>query len=97
MELLSRCSGLGKKRSIGHGQISSWEVKPIAEDWHLYKPLEWLPDIFALMRPIPVGLGNPDKVIGDFAIRDWGWRPPTWLQENKSRCYMPTLTVRQIC
>jgi len=88
LSLLQQCSGIGKKRSYGYGQVSRWEVKTIAEDWHLWREEQ-------LMRPIPTerimdaGRGCPQ---GLFILR-WAWRPPGWLHSNRVMCFMPTGTV----
>jgi len=84
--LLLGCAGLGKKRSQGHGQVISWEVTEIESDWHLYRE-------GSLMRPIPVEwVDRPCE----FAVRQWGWRPPAWLPANSRRCAMPINTVRLV-
>lgn len=86
-ELLNKCTGIGKKRSHGHGQVSSWEVSEVDYDWHL-----WGKD-GVLMRPIPLPSAHRDVPL-DFAIRNWGWRPPAWLPENKAHCAMPIHTCK---
>ena len=86
--LLAGCTGIGKKRSHGWGQVSRWDVTEVSQDWHLFGPQG------ELMRPIPLS-EIPKEVPIDFAIRDWGWRPPAWLHSNKTRCAMPTCTVRK--
>lgn len=87
-DVLQNCTGIGKKRAHGHGQITHWEVTEIGHDWHLYGPNG------ELMRPIPAN-ALPAQV-GQIAIRQWGWRPPAWLPSNKHRCAMPTTTARQV-
>ena len=86
--LLQGCTGIGKKRAHGHGQVTKWEVKEIGNDWHLFGPNG------ELMRPIPL-TALPETPI-DFAIRDWGWRPPAWLPANKTRCAMPVHAAQQV-
>lgn len=86
--LLQGCTGIGKKRAHGHGQITSWEVINHADDWHLWGPNN------ELMRPVPVNSLTTAPI--SFAIRDWGWRPPAWLSSNKTRCAMPVATVRKL-
>lgn len=86
--LLAGCTGIGKKRSHGHGQVSRWEVCEHGDDWHLFGPHG------ELMRPIPLS-EIPQTTPIDFAIREWGWRPPSWLPANKTQCAMPIHTVRQ--
>lgn len=86
--ILEGCTGLGKKRGHGHGQVSHWEVTEHEADWHLWGPFD------ELMRPIPI-TALPETSI-DFGIRDWGWRPPAWLPANKTRCAMPVHTCRKV-
>jgi CRISPR type IV-associated protein Csf3 len=86
--LLQRCTGVGKKRAHGHGQVTHWEVNEIEHDWHLFGPNG------ELMRPIPITAVPATPI--DFAIRDWGWRPPAWLPTNKTRCAMPVHNARQV-
>jgi len=87
--LLEPCTSLGKKRSIGNGQISRWQTIPIEYDWHLWgKNGE-------LMRPIPLECMPVDRPI-DFAPLRWGWRPPSWLHTNKTNCAMPIHNVRRL-
>lgn len=87
--ILQGCTGIGKKRSHGHGQIVRWEVVEVQEDWHLFGKDQ------VLMRPIPAEALPTDMPI-DFAVRDWGWRPPAWLPTNKTRCAMPVHTVKKL-
>jgi len=84
LELVRNCTGLGKKRAIGFGQITRWQVEEIKHDYHLFQN-------GILMRPVPY---EHLSTVCDFGIRDWGWRPPTWLPANKRRCAMPVHTVR---
>ena len=85
--LLINCRGIGKKRAHGHGQTSRWEITHTS-DWHLCGPDG------ELMRPIPCHL-LPGS-FSDFAIREWGWRPPAWMHSNKQLCAMPVSTVRKV-
>lgn len=86
-DLLNGCAGIGKKRSIGHGQVASWSVSPIDYDYHLLRA-------GMLMRPIPCELLPPTNM--DFSIRNWGWRPPAYHVSNKARCAMPIHTVQRV-
>ncbi|MGL4882441.1 MAG: hypothetical protein ACRC8K_15480 [Waterburya sp.] len=85
--LLNDCTAIGKKPSIGYGQISRWEVEEVSEDWHMWQDGK-------LMRPIPIECVPQDRPI-DIAFLNWGWRPPTWLHSNKVKCAMPMHTVRR--
>lgn len=86
LDLLQDCTGIGKKRAYGYGQILRWEIETCGEDWHLWRDGQ-------LMRPIPVTA--IDRCC-DFAILNWGWRPPAWLHTNKTRCAMPVHTVKKL-
>lgn len=83
LALVECCTGLGKKRSYGNGQVLKWDVDPIPEDWHLYRGGK-------LMKPLPI-----DAVNGGYPVRSWGWRPPAWANWNKVVCAMPTDTVKR--
>jgi len=86
LALLQGCTGLGKKRSYGNGQVLEWDVSPTAEDWHLYRNGK-------LMKPIPID-AVPNR--GEYPAQTWGWRPPSWAHWNKVVCSMPTKTVRRV-
>lgn len=87
--LLRNCTNLGKKRSVGNGQVGEWMVEAIASDWHL-----WKDDI--LMRPYPLALMPTKKPI-DMAIREWGIGQPVWHPSFKRICAMPIHTVKNLC
>lgn len=76
--LLASCYTLGKKHRT---QVSQWQVQPVAQDHHLIGPRG------QLMRPVPVDLMPKAS---DYAIRNWAWRPPYFLAENRNICAMPT-------
>ena len=86
--LLSSCKGIGKKRSYGYGQITTWEVESISVDCHLWKNGQ-------LMRPIPLNSLPLDRVV-DCHIQKWGWRPPAWLNENNIQCALPIHNVKHL-
>lgn len=88
-ELLAGCTGIGKKRSHGWGQVLRWEVQEVEQDWHLWGSNN------QLMRPMPVRLIPPDRVDGAFVLQ-WGWRPPAWLAANQELCVMPTQNVKKL-
>ena len=87
LDLLKDCAGIGKKRSIGYGQILKWEVQNCGEDWHLWRDGQ-------LTRPVPLSC-LPSSYTGGFTILNWGWRPPAWLHSNRVRCAMPTCNVKR--
>lgn len=86
-DLLNGCHSIGKKRSIGNGQVSKWSVHECNNDWHLWGPQE------QLMRPMPKRIIG--REIPVTTILHWGWRPPTWLHSNKELCLMPTHNVQR--
>jgi len=83
LSLLQGVTHIGKKRSQGCGQVWRWEVLPLPYDWHLWRNGH-------LARPVPVGLIPPPDGAN---ILNWGWRPPVFLPENKTPCYMPTKNI----
>lgn len=86
-QYLLGCSHLGKKRSVGYGSVSQWSIEPIAEDKHLiYQD--------SLMRPIPIEYAELLNIKKwNYNVRNWGWRPPAWLQANKRQCAMPLVNA----
>lgn len=82
--LLAQCKGIGKKRSIGNGQILRWKVEEIDEDRHLFYQGQ-------LMRTMPYRFlfARTEMFQTNFTLLNWGWRPPIWLPENKEMCVMP--------
>lgn len=86
--LLNNCKGIGKKRAYGYGQVISWDVVSIDSDYHL-----WRED--KLMRSVPLN-NLPTNRIVDCNIQKWGWRPPTWLNENIITCALPIHTVEHL-
>lgn len=85
---LDSCKGIGKKRSIGNGQILRWDIQEIAEDRHLFYQGN-------LMRVVPYRLlfAQPEILQQSTVLLNWGWRPPVWLLENRELCVMP----RNLC
>lgn len=81
--VLKGITNIGKKRSQGCGQVYKWEAIPFPHDWHL-----WRGDNLA--RPMPVDMIKPPAKIN---MMRWAWRPPYWLNSNKTMCFMPTDNV----
>jgi len=81
-ELLSTCTGVGKKRAYGEGAIRKWEVEPWPEDWSV-----WRGD--RLTRGIPID--DWQAVRGDdyFIPMRYGIRPPYWLADNQMTLVRP--------
>jgi CRISPR type IV-associated protein Csf3 len=82
--LLSDVTHIGKKRSQGCGQVLQWQVEPFDQDWHLWRDGH-------LARPMPISILLP--IPDGASILEWGWRPPVFLPQNKTLCYMPTENV----
>lgn len=80
--IVSEISGIGKKRSHGHGQIFQWSVSVIKEDWSIVRDNQ-------LMKPIPTKLFKTLNLPLSNNILQWGFKPPAWLPENKTLCVMP--------
>lgn len=80
-ELLCCTTHLGKKTSQGWGRVSRWEIKPIPEDWSVWREGR-------LMRGIP-----PEDLSGSFAadlrIANYGIRPSYWDRRNQTTLVMP--------
>ena len=85
--LLKNCTGLGKKRSHGFGQVSTWEVTEIQENWSLIRNGE-------LMKPVSGKVFQELKIDKFYNLMQWGWKPPVWLPENKDLCCMPEVVKR---
>lgn len=89
--LLESCTGLGKKRSYGYGQVNRWDISEIKDDWHLWRDGR-------LMRPMPyMFLFGNEHLLGSgvsHRLMDWGWRPPARLKCNQALCVMPEVVWR---
>lgn len=86
--ILNKVKGLGKKRSQGYGQVYQWEVKETEQDWSISRE-------GTLMKPLPGEIIANSKKFTEkiedlkYNLLRWGWRPPSWLNENKEMCLMP--------
>lgn len=82
--MLDMVTHLGKKRNVGWGRISKWQVEPVDFNWSLVRA-EGGP---ACPLPLPVA-----KSLGlDFDERDAvlvGYRPPYWHRDSKAMCLLP--------
>jgi len=79
-KLLSGITHLGKKTSQGWGRVALWEIKPIEQDWSI-----WRGDM--LMRGIPIyhwPRENDSPKIGHYGIR-----PSYWDRRNQLELVMP--------
>ena len=87
LDLLQYATGLGKKRSLGFGQVAEWKVTSIKDDWSIIKDGK-------LTKPLPVDLAYELGVTTFHNMMIWGWRPPAWLERNKVMCMMPEVVSR---
>lgn len=80
IELLSTCTGLGKKRAYGEGAVTRWEIESIPEDWSIMRDGR-------LMRGIPVD----DAQVLDvpFKRAHYGIRPSYWKSSNQMWLAVP--------
>lgn len=85
--LLKDVSGLGKKRSYGYGQVYQWEIKSIENDWSLVRNGE-------LMKPVSGKVFKDLEIDRFYNVIKWGWKPPSWLPQNKELCFMPEVVKR---
>ena len=82
VELLSTCTGIGRKRSFGKGQVYQWQVKEIEHDWSCLKNNR-------LTRPLPIDLIHDTMDLQRYTFLRWGWKNPSWLPESIAMCVMP--------
>lgn len=80
--LLEGLSALGKKTSIGYGQIESWEIAPVTED----RSVVWNG---RAMRSIPC------KMLDEYELPEmYVWRPPYWNGRDIVPCAPPGARVK---
>ena len=82
-ELCSQVKNIGRKRHIGYGAVSGFEVKP-AEDRSFMLTLN------NPSKPLPVS-SFPKASTGKIAL--YRPRPPYYLKTDKAPCYMPTSSL----
>lgn len=80
ISLLESITNIGKKKSQGWGNVSSWSVEPTSEDFSSYR--DGKPT-----RPIPI---TSDAVGG---IMFCGYRPPYWHPARQGICLQPDRSV----
>jgi hypothetical protein len=85
--LLQSVTGLGKKRAHGFGQVTQWQVTERESDWSILKDDE-------LMKPVPIVVCKELGVKKFYNLMQWGYKPPIWLLENKTLCFMPEVVKR---
>lgn len=82
-DLLSYMPAVGKKPSLGWGNVKEWIVEPFPEDWSTEGK-------YGLMRQMPVEEYKPKST---YQIREVPTMPPYW-KENKVRlCYIPEAII----
>lgn len=85
--LLSNLTHLGKKTSIGSGQINNIKIKEIPEDYSFFKDNN-------IMRPIPVKIKLP--IIEGMRFEKQPYKPPYWDKNNVDMCYVPKNQILEV-
>jgi len=78
-DLLRGAFFIGKKRTAGYGEVTSWDFKDSETDGLMDANGQPL-------RPIPAERFNGDKSL---PMIDTAWKPAYWNPENRSACYAP--------
>lgn len=86
-KLLSNITHLGKKTSIGSGQITKIKIEKIEEDYSFFKDNN-------VMRPIPVKIKLP--IIEGMRFEKQPYKPPYWDKNNISMCYVPKNQILEV-
>ena len=86
-KLLSNITHLGKKTSIGSGQITKIKIEKIEEDYSFFKDNN-------VMRPIPVKIKLP--IIEGMKFEKQPYKPPYWDKNNISMCYVPKNQILEV-
>jgi len=84
--LLSDVKHIGKKQSIGFGEIASFDVEEIDVD------KGFMLDEFTPSKPLPTKSFNVKTKKVAFMRR----KPPYWLKEDLEPCYMPTTALYEL-
>ena len=77
---------LGKKRSVGYGRVTAWEVDEVSADWSWFATDQDGTQV--LMRPLPLGVELPESLTGcrqDFG----GCQPPYWHPDRYQEIVVP--------
>lgn len=86
-KLLSHLTNLGKKTSIGGGQITNIKITETNEDYSFFKDNN-------VMRPIPVKMKLP--IIEGMRFEKQPYKPPYWDKNNVSMCYVPKNQILEV-
>jgi hypothetical protein len=79
-DLLGGAFFIGKKRTAGFGEVTSWSITEDNASDGLIGPNG------EPLRPIPVDRFEGDK---SFPVIDTAWKPAYWNPENRAACYAP--------
>lgn len=85
LKVLRRVEYLGKKRSVGNGRVSAWDVTAIDDDYSWFAPSSAGP---VLMATLPVGPWLPPGLIG-FRRDFGGCCPPYWHPDRYAEIVVP--------
>lgn len=85
-ELLEDATHIGKKPSMGYGEVASWSVSKVEPDWSIIGPEGFVtravPHSWAMQAGLPI-----NSQVGRRAIR-----PPYWDVQNLRLAYVPGRT-----
>jgi hypothetical protein len=83
-DILQTMQSIGKYKTFAYSGVKSWLIQEVENDYHLWKNDK-------LCKPVPyVYLEKDTRIFKyDYKCREWGWRCPTALVDNQSRCVMP--------
>lgn len=81
LKLVRSITAIGKRRSVGYGQVNRWEAEAVDYDWSWFAPSERGP---VLMRPLPQCTELPTDLVGsrvDFgAVQPPYWHPDRYME-----------------
>lgn len=82
-QLLNKCTSLGKRRAMGCGQVSRWEIVEYDQDYSLVRNGN-------LMTALPqIHKNNVSFDSTKTTLIRWNTHAPRWEKRNATMCYMP--------
>jgi CRISPR type IV-associated protein Csf3 len=83
---LDHLNGIGKRCNSGYGQIKSYEIKEIPEDYSIFHPT------YKINRTIPISMITQQmKDLDKVNIAQAAYKPPNWAYSTT--CVLPTMEV----